>query len=219
MPWSLAQVFTREFLKWVPLSDSIISGVPCRQDQYGVSGGSMGYCICFKPPSGCLHHGEHITLTIANQPCHSSPYLYFCHCSSSQRVFILLACLIVAHVSQSWITCAIASIVKSTPRTPALSYVVSLPWWPEVSRAFRARNNSPLFSANPGLFEPSQFWQLDLPDGFFVVLQVAQLLGTWASTWCTFTTTSFIWAICLCPSNVFAHFSSPSRFSPLSPVT
>ena len=25
----------------------------------------MGYCICFKPASGCLHHSKHVTLTIA----------------------------------------------------------------------------------------------------------------------------------------------------------
>jgi len=30
--------------------------------QYGVLGGSMGYCICIMPPRGCLHHEKHITL-------------------------------------------------------------------------------------------------------------------------------------------------------------
>jgi len=32
--------------------------------QYGVSGSSMGCCIRFKTPSGCLHHGKHIMLNI-----------------------------------------------------------------------------------------------------------------------------------------------------------
>jgi len=58
-------------------------------------------------------------------------------------------------VYRSWITCAIVSIVKFTPRFLAHFYVASLPWWPEVSWAHWAKNNSPLFCQSKSILATS----------------------------------------------------------------
>lgn len=42
IPWSLAQLFTRVFLKWFPLSDSVLSGLSCHHQ------------TCFSRPSMAL---------------------------------------------------------------------------------------------------------------------------------------------------------------------
>lgn len=60
----------RLFWKWVPLSDSIPSGVPCRpkmclsRSELVFQAVAMVCRVCFQPASCCLCHGEYVALAL-----------------------------------------------------------------------------------------------------------------------------------------------------------
>lgn len=130
----------RFFLKWIPLSFSIPSGMPCyhRRD--------VRHRVGLQPSTGCFYHCEHIGLAWADL-LHMksirllSPYLYLVHC--------LLYCVLptwpldAVHVSQSWINSDMVSMVKSILQSQTYQYVASFPSWPEASWAHQTGNNSP----------------------------------------------------------------------------
>lgn len=80
---------------------------------------------------GCLPW--YVYRSMIKSTCQMSLYLYFSHCPPDQIDFIFLVCLIAANVLQSWITCAIIFMIKSTSLSWAHLQIASLPWWPEVS--------------------------------------------------------------------------------------
>lgn len=116
MPCFFAQEFMTLFWKWVSLSNSILSGVLCRHKMcfsrpemvsWAVA---VVYRVCCQPASCCLSRGEYVTL--ASVPwcvhgtgavCQASPYWEPSCCPLFQGKFTLLAWLIAAHASHSWI--------------------------------------------------------------------------------------------------------------------
>ena len=68
-PCVLVQVLIRPFLKWVPLSDSILSGVTCLQrtcfSRDGVLSSGVKHRVGLQPSSGGFHHGQYIVLALA----------------------------------------------------------------------------------------------------------------------------------------------------------
>lgn len=70
MPCFVAQGFIRLFQKLVPLSDSVLSGVPCchkmclSRPEMVSQAVAMVYRVCCQPASCCLYHGEYVMLVL-----------------------------------------------------------------------------------------------------------------------------------------------------------
>lgn len=136
-------------LNWI-WNDSVLSvffffsGVPCHHKTC-----FSRPWICFHPSRGCFHHCKHMTLAIVGLCVWYNPparplYVYISATvrDTKEALSVWLAWL--QHVSHSWITCTVRSIVKSTTQFLAHLMVASFPWWPEVSYVKWARSNSPL---------------------------------------------------------------------------
>lgn len=135
-----AQEFIRLFWKVVPLSDLILSGVPCchkmclpRPEMVSWTE-AMVYRECGQPASCCLYHGEYVPriwCVHGSGPVYQvSPYWKPSCCPLLQGKFTSVAWLIAAHASHSWMICAMASMVRSVPHWWAHLFVAADVSWP-----------------------------------------------------------------------------------------
>lgn len=117
--------------------------------------------------------------------CQASPYWKPSYHPQFQGDFTHTAHLIAVHISHSWITYVFASIVRSTPRSQAHLCITSLPRYPDVSWAHWAINSSVFLSQTRSNWAIPILAALSI-NSLFWCSSVAQLLGTWVSTWHSF---------------------------------